>query len=166
MAEALLRHRLREWGPDACVVASAGTEGGGSPATDNAVEVLADRGIDLADHHSSPLTTESVADAYLIVAMTRRNEAAVAAMVPAARSRTFLAGEVARLGAGVGPVGEGGVVSWVRAMDGARGGHFTTGRVADEVADPYGENRDAYEETANRLDGLCSALARLLSPPA
>ena len=46
MAEALLRHRLREWGPDACVVASAGTGGGGSPATDKAVEVLADRGID------------------------------------------------------------------------------------------------------------------------
>ena len=43
---------------------------------------------------------------------------------------------------------------------------MTTGRVADEVADPYGENRDAYQQTANRLDGLCWALTRLLSPPA
>lgn len=166
MAEALLGHDLRQRGGDAFVVASAGTGGGGSPATDKAVEVLADRGIDLADHHSSPLTTESVADAYLIVAMTRRHEAAVAAMVPAARSRTFLAGEVARLGGRVGPVGTDGMAAWVRALDGARGGHFTTGRVADEVTDPYGEPLESYRRCADRLDGICATLARLLSPPA
>ena len=166
MAEALLRHGLRERSPDACVVASVGTEGGGSPATYQAVEVLAARGIDLAEHCSRQLTTESVADAHLIVAMTRRHEAAVTAMVPAARSRTFLAGEVARLGAGVGPVGEGGVVAWVRAMDGARGGHFTTGRVADEVPDPYGEPLESYRRCADRLDGICATLARLLVPTA
>lgn len=166
MAEALLGHDLRQRGGDAFVVASAGTGGGGSPATDKAVEVLADRGIDLADHRSRALTTESVADADLIVSMTRRHEAAVTAMVPTARSRTFLAGEVARLGAGVGPVGDGGVVAWVGAMDAARGGHFTTGRVADEVPDPYGESLESYRRCADRLDGICTTLARLLVPRA
>jgi protein-tyrosine-phosphatase len=98
--------------------------------------------------------------------MTRRHEAAVTAMVPTARSRTFLAGEVARLGAGVGPVGDGGVVAWVGAMDAARGGHFTTGRVADEVPDPYGESLESYRRCADRLDGICTTLARLLVPRA
>ena len=164
MAEALLGHALRQKGPDARVVASAGTEGGGSPATDKAVQVLSERGIDLADHRSRALSPESVADADLIVAMTRRHEAAVTAMVPMSRSRTFLVGEVARLGAGVGPVGEGGMAAWVRAMDGARGGHFTTGRVADEVPDPYGGSLESYRRCADRLDGICGTLARLLVP--
>jgi protein-tyrosine-phosphatase len=39
---------------------------------------------------------------------------------------------------------------------------MTTGRVSDEVPDPWGENREAYVQTASRLEGLCSALARLL----
>jgi len=164
MADALLGHDLRQRGADTSVVASAGTEGVGSPATDKAVEVLADRGIDLADHRSRALTADLVADADLIVTMTRRHEAAVTAMVPTARSRTFLAGEVARLGAGVGPIGEDGMAAWVTAMDGARGGHFTTGRVADEVADPYGEPLESYRRCADRLDGICSTLARLLVP--
>ena len=164
MAEALLGHSLRQLGPDLSVVASAGTEGGSSPATDKAVDVLAARGIDLGGHRSRALTAELVVDAELIVAMTRRHEAAVTAMVPEARSRTFLAGEVARIGSGVGPVGEGGTAAWVRAMDGARGGHFTTGRVADEVSDPYGESLESYRRCADRLDGICATMARLLVP--
>ena len=166
MAEALLRHGLDGRGPDVDVVASAGTDSTGGPATDKAVEVLADRGVDLAGHRSSQLTAASMADADLIVAMTRRHEAAVTALDQAARSRTFLAGEVARLGGWVGPVGTDGMAAWVRALDGARGGHFTTGRVADEVPDPYGEPLESYRRCADRLDGICATLARLLSPPA
>ena len=146
MAEALLGHSLRQLGPNLSVVASAGTEGGSSPATDKAVDVLAARGIDLGEHRSRALTAELVADAELIVAMTRRHEAAVTAMVPEARSRTFLAGEVARLGAGVGPVGEGGMAA------------------ADEVSDPYGDSLESYRRCADRLDGICATIARLLVP--
>ena len=97
--------------------------------------------------------------------MTRRHEAEIGSADPDARSRTFLAGEVARLGGQVGPRGVRLLTDWVRALDGARGGHFTTGRVADEVADPYGAPVEAYRGCADRLDGLCTTLARLLAPP-
>ncbi len=167
MGEALLRHGLTAAGADH-PVASAGTHAmDGGPATGHGIEVLGDRGIDLTGHLSRHLNAEIVDGADLIVAMTRQHEAVVGRLDPMARGRTFLAGEVARLGGQVGPpVDDEGLRDWAARLDGARGGHMTTGRVADEVADPYGENRDAYQQTANRLDGLCSALTRLLSPPA
>ena len=55
------------------------------------------------------------------------------------------------------------MADWVRALDGARGGHFTAGRVADEVADPWGGPDVAYQRCADRLDGICTALARLMT---
>ena len=167
MGEALLRYRLTGAGADH-PVASAGTHAmDGGPATGHGIEVLADRGIDLTGHRSRHLDAGLVGGADLIVAMSRQHEAVVGRLDPMARGRTFLAGEVARLGGQVGPPADDeGLRDWAARLDGARGGHMTTGRVADEVADPYGENRDAYQQTANRLDGLCSALVRLLSPPA
>jgi protein-tyrosine phosphatase len=167
MGEALLRHHLTAAGADR-PVASAGTHAmDGGPATGHGIEVLADRDIDLTGHRSRHLDAEVIDGADLIVAMTRRHEAAVARLDPTARGRTFLVGEVVRLGGQVGPpAADEGLRAWATRLDAARGGHMTTGRVADEVADPYGENRTAYEQTANRLEGPCSALARLLSPAA
>ena len=166
MAERLLRARLVERGGDVPMVASAGTEiryradRGMTPA---AVEVLADRGIDLESHTSTPLSVDAVVGAELVVAMTRRHESAVGLLEPMARSRTFLAVEVARLGGQVGPRGDRSMTDWVRALDGARGGHFTAGRLADEVADPWGGSDEVYRRCADQLDGICSALARLLT---
>ncbi|MBV15834.1 MAG: hypothetical protein CMA52_04940 [Euryarchaeota archaeon] len=164
MGEALLRHHLAGNGAYQ-PVASAGTHAmDGGLATGHGIEVLADRGIDMTGHRSRHLDTGIVEGADLIVAMTRQHQAVVGRLDPTARGRTFLAGEVARLGGQVDPpAADEGLRAWVTRLDGARGGHMTTGRVADEVADPYGENRDAYEQTANRLDGLCTALSRLLS---
>ncbi len=166
MAEGLLRARLVERGGDAPVVASAGTEirdRADLGATPAAVEVLADRGINLESHTTTPLSVETVAGANLVVAMTRRHESAVGLLEPVARSRTFLAVEVVRLGGQVGSRGDRSMTDWVRALDGARGGHFTAGRVADEVADPWGGPDEVYRQCADQLDGICSALARLLT---
>ena len=89
----------------------------------------------------------------------------MAALDQAARSRTFLAGEVARLGGQAGARDAGDSVrAWAEALHAARGGHMTTGRLADEVADPYGGPEDGYNRIADRLEGICSALARLLEP--
>tara|TARA_B100000959_G_C14903821_1_gene592099 strand:- start:78 stop:725 length:648 start_codon:yes stop_codon:yes gene_type:complete len=171
MAEAVLRARLNERGGDVSAllptVASAGTEvrGGadGAGAHPLAVEVLAERGIDLGGHVSRSLTFELVAGADLVVAMTRLHQAAVSALDPPVRARNFLAGEVVRLGGLVGPREDRPLDEWIRVLDGARGGHFTTGRVADEVADPWGEPINEYRRCADRLDGIATALARLLA---
>ena len=171
MAEAVLRARLDERGGDVSAlfleVASAGTDvhwgADGVEATPLAVEVLARRGIDLSEHASRSLTFELVTGANLVVAMTRLHQAAVSALDPAARARTFLAGEVVRLGGQVGPREDRPLDEWIQALDGARGGHFTAGRVADEVPDPWGEPIDEYRRCADRLDGIATALARLLA---
>jgi len=166
MAEVLLRTRLTERGSAGPPGAAAGTGvrgDGGTGATPDAVAVLAGLDMDLAAHVVAPLTVEAVAGADLLVAMTRRHESAVGLLDPTARSRTFLAGEVVRLGGQVGPRAGRSMADWVRALDGARGGHFTAGRVADEVADPWGGSREGYGRCADRLDGICSALARLLA---
>ena len=112
---------------------------------------------------TTPLSVETVDKADLLVAMTRRNESAVDLLQSVARSRTFLAGEVVRLGGQVGPRGDRSMAAWVRALDGARGGHFTAGRVADEVTDPWGGPDEAYHRCADQLDGICTALARLMT---
>ena len=167
MAQALLRERLAEGSPAGPVaeVASAGIEVAsiGSPASGAAVEALAGRGVDLADHRTRGLDAGLLADAALVVAMTRRHEAAVGVLEATARSRTFLAGEVVRLAGIVGPRGDGPVDGGVGALDAARAGHFTAGRVADEVVDPWGGTVDDYRRCADRLDGVCSALARFLA---
>jgi len=167
MAEALLRERLAEVAGDGPVpeVSSAGVDvaSPGGPASEGAVEETAGRGTDLSGHRTRPLDADLLAGATLVVAMTRRHEAAIGALEPTARSRTFLAGEVVRLGGTVGPRGDRSVAEWVRSLDAARAGHFTAGRVADEVADPWGGSSDDYRRCADRLEGVCTALARLLA---
>lgn len=165
MAEGLLAGDLADAG-SGLPVASAGTHGmAGAPATRNAVAVLGERGIDISHHRSRLLTSGMVAEADLIVAMTRVHESMVAALDQAGRSRTFLAGEVARLGGTVGPIPPDTTLSeWVALLHAARGGHMTTGRLADEVPDPYGLDRSIYENLADRLGGVSAAMRRLLAP--
>ena len=165
MAEGLLREILGAAGSE-LEVASAGTYGANAePASGHAIRVLADRGVDIGAHRSRPLTSDLVDGADLVVAMARSHEAAVAALDQTARSRTFLAGEVARLGGQAGARDAGDSVrAWAEELHAARGGPMTAGRLADEVADPYGGSEDGYRRTADRLEGICSALARLLEP--
>jgi protein-tyrosine phosphatase len=167
MAEAIMRARLVEagWDPRRSGVASAGVEvtSAGAPPSGGAVEAMADRGIDLSRHRTRPLDGELLADADLAVAMTRRHEATIVSLEPTARSRTFLAGEVVRLASSVGPRGKRPVADWVGALDAARAGHFTAGRVADEVVDPWGGTIEDYRRCADRLDGISTTMARLLT---
>ncbi|MAG03162.1 MAG: hypothetical protein CL406_00880 [Acidimicrobiaceae bacterium] len=165
MAEGLLAHDLFQAGSD-LVVASAGTHAmTGGPATSHSVDVLAEQGIDISGHRSSLLTDYLLAESDLVVAMTRVHESSVAALDQDARARTFLAGEVPRLGGTVGPLQPGmDLREWVALLHAARGGHMTAGRTPDEVGDPYGMDRSIYEALHIRLSGMSSAMSRLLAP--
>ncbi len=165
MAEGLLAHDLASAGSD-LVVASAGTHAmTGGPATSHSVGVLAEHGIDIADQRSTLLTDYLIDQADLIVVMTRVHESAVAALSQDARGRTFLAGEVPRLGGTVGPLLPGTTLrEWVAQLHAARGGHMTVGRTADEVPDPYGLDRSIYEALYNRLSAMSTAMRHLLAP--
>lgn len=73
MAMGLLRKKLADRGLESkCKVRSAGVWGlDGSPASPNAVEVMAERGVDITDHVAHAITSADVAEASLILVMER-----------------------------------------------------------------------------------------------
>ena len=67
------------------------------------VEVLHELGIDAREHRSRPLSRRLVSHADLVLAMTRNHVWAVANHDPTAADRTFMVGEIVRLGERLGP---------------------------------------------------------------
>lgn len=96
MAEGLLRHKLVQQGlADEFEAASAGVwTHDGCPATEYAVAAMAERGIDISAHRSRNLTEQIVADAALILTMTRGHAEAIRAEFPACASKVYLLSEM------------------------------------------------------------------------
>jgi protein-tyrosine-phosphatase len=76
MAEGLLRQKLAQQGLDSRYeVASAGTWGvDGRPASEHAVTVMAERGVDIARHRARTVTGGDVAEADLILVMSSEHQ--------------------------------------------------------------------------------------------
>ena len=163
MAEVLLRARLAERGVDARV-SSAGTLAWGGPATGNASLAVAELGVDLGGHLSRQLTAELVETSDLVIGMTRDHVWRATTLLPDATDRAFLLGELARLGARVGPRRpEEAERAWARRVARERP-EGPIGRHDDEVADPVGEPLAVYRATATRLDRDLRVIAELLAP--
>jgi protein-tyrosine phosphatase len=99
MAEGLLKHKLAdhigcsvdELDRHGFEVRSAGTFAGeGAPATPEAVRAMADRGIDISDHQSSPVHPEVLESAAIVLAMTRSHQQQLEAVMPDSSSRCHL----------------------------------------------------------------------------
>jgi protein-tyrosine phosphatase len=164
MAMGLLAHHLAARGMDARVH-SAGTLGWGGPATAHAVEVLAEREIDLTDHESRRLSGDVVATADLLLGMTRDHVGGVVAHEPTAGDRAFVMGELPRLGRRVGPRRPGqSLRDWCAEVSALRPANRPPGLGADEIDDPVGMGIDVYRATADRLDALCAEIAALVAP--
>jgi len=72
-------------------VASAGTGTmAGSPASANAVAVMAERGIDIRDHRSQPMTVDALLASDYIGVMTRSHLEAVLRMAPEVKGRAAI----------------------------------------------------------------------------
>jgi protein-tyrosine phosphatase len=164
MAMGLLAHHLELRGMDARVH-SAGTIGWGGPATSHAVEILAQRGIDLSEHESRRLTPSFVTEADLVLGMTRDHVTGSLNHDPGARERSFVMGEVVRLGRKIGPRRpDQSVRDWCAEVAALRLPNRPPGIGSDEIADPVGEGMSVYQRTAEQLDHLCAELAALLIP--
>lgn len=85
MAEAVARAEAARRGLRGIRVRSAGTFGGGGPATSLAVAAGAARGLDLSAHRSRRLSEEDLAWADLALAMSPDHAAAARALDPRAR---------------------------------------------------------------------------------
>ena len=164
MAEALLRHHLTAGGNDARV-RSAGTMAWGGHATSHAIEVMRDHGIDITGHESTQLTTTVVEEADLVLGMTRQHVWGAVAASAGATDRTFLVGELARLGGEAGPRRRDEPLrDWVQRVAARRPPAPVVGRAEDEVPDPVGEPLEVYRQTAARLDRDLRVITGLLIP--
>ncbi len=163
MAEALLRHHL-DAADFTVPVSSAGTIGWNSSGpTDHTLTALAERGIVLEGHVSRRIHAGLIEPAWLVLAMTNDHADAVTNHYPQAASRTFVLGQLIRLGEREGPRGERTVQGWLAAVDRLRDPARRRAQPRDEIRDPLGEPLGAYQELALQLDDLTERLARLIA---
>lgn len=100
MAEALARHLLGEWGEEDVEVSSAGVFAlPNAPATEEAVQALAEEGIDLGGHRARLLTAAMVHEADLVLTMTGGHKRYVLELAPEAKGKVFTLAEYAGVGA-------------------------------------------------------------------
>ena len=129
MAEAIFKDRMPAFWRGQVEALSAGTSAwDGEPASRYAVEVLAEKGIDLSSHRSRMLTGEMVRSSDLIVAMESKHRDAVLRLDPSASSKVLLLGSL------------------------------DEHRDDADIEDPIGSGRDRYEATRDELFGLVDLL--------
>lgn len=129
MAEALFRELLN--GQPDYFVHSAGVGAvHGQPASTHTASLMREKGIDLSDFRSQPLTADLVAEATHIFAMSAHHLGSIESQFPAAAEKAYLVSEFC-------------------ADDELRN---------QDVIDPYGMGRDAYQDTQNMLERVLPSL--------
>lgn len=138
MAEGILRDLLEDEGlGDQIEVRSAGTWAvSGSPASENAVKVAADSGIDIEEHRSTPLSHALIQGADLILTMEPGHLEEILVHMPEARGKAHL------------------LPSYADPEHGSPRG----------VDDPIGGALFAYEQTYRELHRLLTAAVRRIIP--
>ena len=161
MAEVLLRARR-----PTLEVQSAGRLPGGVPASPTAVQVVAERGLDLSKHLSQTTTPELVGESDLILGMAREHVRNAVLLRPEVRSRAFTLkdlvrrGEASRRRAAGQPLDD-----WLNLVGADRTTNEMLGESpADDVADPIGQSISRYRACADELDDMLARLADLAFP--
>lgn len=192
MAEALLRDRLARRGV-AARVRSAGLLSEGVAASAHSVRTMAERGLALDDHRSTPLTADAVAQADLVVGMAREHVREAAVLEGDALGRAFTLKELVRRAEIVGPRRAAANVpapdarsaatsatneaspssddglepfaSWLqRVAVGRQGLDLLGANPADDVLDPIGRSRRTYARTAVEIEDLVDRFVALAFP--
>jgi protein-tyrosine-phosphatase len=147
MAEGVLRHRVRQLGCD-IEVSSVGTWAyAGTQATDEAVQVLRARGIDLSAHRSRPVDPEELADADVILAMTSVHRRELLEIAPDIDRKLILMKELVELAldGDLPPSSE-------TRLERLLGAERPEWRRALDLDDPIGKPIGAYENTVAHIE--------------
>jgi protein-tyrosine phosphatase len=145
-------------------VHSAGLLEEGNRAHTHGIDVLSQRGLDLSSHRSRAMTTDLIRDADLVLAMARQHVHEVVLMERDAFPRTFTLKELLRRARQVGPRGaDEPLEGWLaKVHEGRTTRGLLGGSDDDDVEDPIGRPRAAYERMVAELDGLLDELVWLL----
>ena len=168
MAAAFAQHHLDAIGVDS-LVTSAGTMRGGPLVDREAVQAMAERGLDITGHTPRLVDRVIVAEdgADLVVAMTRSHLQAVAVIGPGVFQRSFTAKELARRTHRL--MFEQGsdeptFAAWRHAVGQDRLARDLMGEDPDDdVADAYGESLAAHRRTADELDWLMAVIVHSIA---
>ncbi len=96
MAVGFMKGLLKAQGPKEYEVTSAGTwTVEDHPPAPLAVEVMAERGIDISSHRSHRLTQKEIEDADLVVVMTQGQKEVLSLEFPEERNKIYLLSELA-----------------------------------------------------------------------
>lgn len=95
MAEAIFKAKVKEAGASNWHVESAGTWAlGGRPASDFSQQVMAERGLDISDHHSRVVSKEMLDRFDLILTMEAGHKEALKAEFPECADRVYMLTEL------------------------------------------------------------------------
>jgi len=138
MAEGILRSELSPRALSRAEVASAGVGAvSGLPASENAVKVCEDEGIDIGGHRSQPLTPALIESCDLVLAMEEHHRVAAERMAPRFGERIHLLSRFAAGDDAVPPIG---------------------------IPDPIGGDREEYRAAFDQIrEFLLRALPRIES---
>jgi len=147
-------------------VRSAGLLETGNPASASGVEILAGRGLDMGAHRSTTVSANILRDADLVIGMARQHVREAVVLDRQVWPRAFTLKELVRRGTAIGPRKEGETLeAWLaRAHMGRTTAALMGASPDDDVADPIGQPRAAYERMVQELDELVDRLVSLAWP--
>ncbi|MDP8936244.1 MAG: hypothetical protein M3O23_00555, partial [Actinomycetota bacterium] len=148
-------------------VRSAGLLESGNPAAPSGVEILAGRGLDMAAHRSTTMSADILREADLAIGMARQHVREAVVMARDVWPRTFTLKELVRRGTTIGPrKEEEPLEAWLaRAHMGRTPSSLMGTSPDDDIDDPIGRPRAAYERMVQEIDELTDRLVRLAWPP-
>lgn len=163
MAEAFLRDRLARRGVPAHVH-SAGLLESGNGASSNGIDALKSRGIDMAAHRSTNMTTDLVEATDLLLGMARLHVREAVVMRPVVFPKAFTLKEIVRRGEDIGGRAKGQPMDeWLAKAHAGRSHSSLLGEAdEDDIFDPIGSSRSVYEKTATEIEDLTDRLVALL----
>lgn len=165
IAQELLRARLVE--DLRSGITSAGFLRAGMPAHPHAIRVMKERGLDLTAHSSQKVGSaiENLPD--LVLVMERQHRNALLDLDSRLRERTFTIREFARLSEIEGPRQEAeDLAGYLRRVGAGRSTLPAPREKSEDIADPIGQRRAAFEKCARELDGELARIAQALHPAA
>jgi protein-tyrosine phosphatase len=163
LADALLRHQLRERAVAATVRSAGHRTEGGEPVSELVEQAARAHGGQLSGYRSRTLTADLLEDADVVLAMAGEHRDAAARLLPTVAGRTFLLRDLLRRTRATGRRHRDEPVSTYLSRLGAAPAAETEDGL--EVADPYGQPLEVLTATAAELDSLLRELVNALFPP-